>query len=84
MFDGGGYQKVGDLYIFEGRAPKKPSKKPNRIEEIKILHVNANGISQKNKRLLNAIDHYNANIVTLNETKQKTQKIKGVGAWYSK
>jgi exonuclease III len=48
------------------------------------LHANANGVAKKHRSLQNAVDLYQANIVTLNETMRRPQKLKGFGAWYSK
>ena len=56
----------------------------NRISEIRILHANANGVIHKTNSIQNAAELYGANVITINETKQKPQKVKGFGAWYSK
>ena len=54
------------------------------INQIKIIHANPNGIAYKNKSLQRSVDKYEANVVTLNETKSIPQRIKGFGAWYHK
>ena len=49
-----------------------------------MVHANVNGIGMKNRSLQNVADLFQANVVSLNETKQRPQKLKGFGAWYSK
>ena len=66
------------------RKRKNKSAKKAKIEEIRMVHANVNGIGMKNRSLQNVADLFQANVVSLNETKQRPQKLKGFGAWYSK
>ena len=61
------------------RVSNKNKNNPNIIRELRILHANINGSKNKHRSIQSAVDLYEANVVTLNETKLRPQKLKGCG-----
>ena len=56
----------------------------NRIKNLRILFVNANGIKDKITSLQTAAEEYGAHIIAVAETKQIPPKLEGYGQWKSK
>ena len=60
------------------------NKGKKKVDKIKILYANANGIGDKIKSLQSAAQLYGAHVIAVTETKQIPPKMEGFGNWISK
>ena len=59
-------------------------KKKGKIEEIKILYANAQGLQGKMNSLESAAKTHNSHVITITETQIKPPRIPGYADWYHK
>ena len=66
------------------KVKKYKTKGKSKLEKLRVLYANVNGINDKVNSLQSAAQLHDASIITITETKQLPPKLEGYGTWISK